>query len=105
MSVYGIYMCKIHVIKNDYNFSSEDSLWATLSLGILLFVLFGVVWYSKMWRKYPEFYDTYGTGSDTAAETATEMAWSKYGHTTTVSLKGILIFYNVLYLIRTQIST
>ena len=67
-------------------FSSKDSLVATLSLGILLFILFCAVWYSKMWRWNTEFYENYGTENDT--DTSTEMAWSKHGHHTTVPLRG-----------------
>ena len=73
-----------------HNFSSQDSLWASLSLGILLFVLFCAVWYSKMWRRKSEFYEKYGTENDT--DTSTEMAWSKHGHHTTVPLRGKLHF-------------
>ena len=67
-------------------FSSKDSLVATLSLAVLLFILFCAVWYSKMWRRNSEFHEKYGTENET--DTSTEMAWSKHGHHTTVPLRG-----------------
>ena len=54
-----------------------------MSLAILLFLLCTSVCWSKMWREYRTYND-----SAEYTDNSTEMAWSKYGHTTTVPLDG-----------------